>query len=71
MFCFNVNVSVSVAVVASVCFSIDIGMFIPGFPVHGNVRAFQLEFPIQFAKLVNLCDICPLILNLRCFRTIR
>lgn len=69
MFCFNVNFSV--AVVASVCFRIDILMFIPGFPVHGNVRASQLEFPIQFAKLVNLCDICPLILNLRCFRTIR
>lgn len=60
MFCFNVNVSVSVAVVASVCLSIDIRMFIPGFPVHGNVRASQLEFSIQFAKLVNLCDICPL-----------
>lgn len=60
MFCFNVNVSVSVAVVASVCLSIDIRMFIPVFPVHGNVRASQLEFPIQFAKLVNLCDICPL-----------
>ncbi len=60
MFCFNVNVSVSVAVVSIVCFRLDIRMFIQGFPVHVNVRASQLEFPIQFAKLVNLCDICPL-----------
>lgn len=58
MFCFTVNVSV--AVVDSVCFRIDIRMFIPGFPVHGNVPGVQLESPIQFAKLVNLCDICPL-----------
>lgn len=44
MFCFNVNVSVSVAVVDSVCFRIDIRMFIPGFPVHGIVSVSIWSF---------------------------
>lgn len=68
MFCVVVNVTVNanfdanigVNVTVNVCFRVDIRMFIPGIPVHGNVRDSQTEFPIQFAKLVNLCDICPL-----------
>mgnify|MGYP004508738619 CR=1 FL=1 len=60
MFCFNVNVSVSVAVVASVCLSIDIRMFSQWIFRDRYRLGVQLEFPIQFAKLVNLCDICPL-----------
>lgn len=71
MFCFNVNVSVSVAVVASVCLSIDIRMFSQWIFRDRYCPGVHLEFPIQFAKLVNLCDICPLIFNLRFFRTIR
>ena len=58
MFCFNVNVSVSV--VDSVCFRIDIRMFSQWIFRDRYRPGVQLEFPIQFAKLVNICDICPL-----------